>query len=66
MRSLNVTRKALEDAYDMAEQHVDTDGSPRTVWGMVQGLTREAQKVPYADERTAREKAAGKVMKIAF
>jgi hypothetical protein len=66
MRSLNVTRKALEDAYDTAEQHVDTDGSPRSVWGMVQGLTREAQKVPYADERTAREKAAGKVMKIAF
>jgi hypothetical protein len=65
MRSLNLTRKALEEAYDSAEQHPE-DSSPQTVWGMAQGLTREAQKSPYADQRVKRDRAAGKVMEIVF
>jgi hypothetical protein len=65
MRSLNLTRKALEEAYESTEQHPE-DGSPRTVWGIAQGLTREAQKTPYADQRVKRDRAAGKVLEIAF
>ena len=39
---------------------------PRSVWGFVQGMTRHSQTLPYADARTAMDKAAGKVMEMAF
>lgn len=61
---LQLTRKVLEASYDAVV--VEEDGDPRTVWGMVQGISRYSQSVPFADERTALDRAAGKVMKIAF
>jgi hypothetical protein len=61
-----LTRGVIEQAYDLAEEHTDTDGSPRTVWGLVQGLTRASQVTPYADERVRIDKAANKVLQIAF
>lgn len=62
-RKLGLTRKALDSGYDMAEVS-GQDGDPRSVWGMVQGLTRYSQTVPYADERTTIDRAAGKLVSL--
>jgi hypothetical protein len=61
-------RKTLETAYDHATQEADcqTDVSPRSVWGMVQGVTHMSQDTPYADSRVELDRAAGKILSIAF
>lgn len=58
-------RKKVEEAYLAAEEHSDTDGSPRSVWGFVQGLTRISQLSRYADERTKLDRAAGEILALA-
>jgi hypothetical protein len=64
--SLGITKSALDESYDAVVP--DEDGDPRSAWGMVQGITRRSQLTPYADERTALDRAAGKLMakQIAF
>jgi hypothetical protein len=64
MRALALPRKTLEAGYDATRP--EQDGSPTTVWGMVQGLTRHSQTVPYADTRTAIDTAAGRLMAANF
>lgn len=64
MKSVALTRKQLEAGYEAVKR--DEDGSPNSVWGMVQGLTRSSQETPYADERTTIDKAAGKLMEANF
>lgn len=59
-RSLGLSRKVLDAAYDAVV--VDEDGDPLTVWGFTQGLTRYSQTTPYGDERTRIDKAAGKIL----
>lgn len=60
-----LTRKALEASYDAVV--TEEDGSPRTAWGMAQGVTRYAQTVgQYADERTDLDRAAGKLLSVKF
>lgn len=63
-KRLQLSRKTLEAGYDAVNR--SEDGDPNSVWGIVQGLTRHSQTVPYADQRTAIDRAAGKVMQIAF
>jgi hypothetical protein len=63
-RTLGLSRKLIEASYDAAQP--DSDGDPRTVWGFVQGMTRHSQTIPYADQRTTIDRAAGKVMEFAF
>lgn len=63
-RSLGLTRKALAASYESVVP--DQDGDPRTVWGIAQGITRYSQTVPYADERTTLDRAAGKVLAMSF
>jgi len=60
------SRKVLEQSYAVAERHVDIDGSPRSPWGFAQGMTRYSQTLPYADQRSEIDRAAGKVLQIAF
>jgi hypothetical protein len=62
----NLSRKRIEDAYDLAEQRTDWYGSPRSAWGLAGGLTEIARDLPNADERHLLDKAAGKVMEMAF
>lgn len=65
IRTLGLSRKTLNAAYDATvvnEPNLD----PTTVWGVAQGLTRVSQDSPYADERHAADRAAGKVLSIAF
>jgi hypothetical protein len=59
-RSLALSRKVLDAGYDAVVK--EQDGQPNTVWGMVQGLTRHSQTLPYADARTQIDKAAGKLL----
>jgi hypothetical protein len=63
-RQIGLSRKVLESAYNAVIP--EQDGDPRTVWGMVQGLTRHSQTVPYADQRQQMDRASARIMKIAF
>jgi len=57
--------KQLGAAYDLAEQFVDVDGSPRSVWGYVNGLTRLSQQTAYTDDRTFLDRAGAAVLALA-
>lgn len=59
-RSVGLSRKTLETAYDATQE--DKDGDPRTPWGIAQGLTRYSQTVPFADKRTELDRAAGRIL----
>lgn len=65
-RLVGVTQSNLGQAYDLTERNYPADGSPRTAWGMAQGMTRLSQLAPYAEDRVALDRAAGKVLAIAF
>jgi hypothetical protein len=64
-RSLGLGRKLLESAYEVAEQ-TPRYGDPRTVWGMVNGLTEVSQRSGYQDERCKIDRAAAKLMDVVF
>ncbi len=64
MKSVLLSRKILEAGYDAVNR--EQDGDPNTVWGIVQGLTRHSQTLPYADARAAVDTAAGKLMEANF
>jgi hypothetical protein len=64
-RISGITGSALEGALDVAEA-TPRYGDPRSVWGVVQGLTEYSQRTAHADERIALDRAAGRVMQIAF
>lgn len=63
-RDIGLTKKTIEAAYDANVEH--QDGSPNTVWGFVQGLTRHSQTIPYADKRQELDRAGAKILRIAF
>lgn len=60
--------KTLGLAYDRAALDSSSDRTidPRTVWGMVQGITAMSQDTPHTDERVRLDRAAGKVLQMAF
>ncbi len=60
-----LNRKMLGQAYDIADR-TTRYGDPRSVWGMVNGLTELSQDTTHADRRMALDRAAGKVLEIAF
>jgi hypothetical protein len=65
VKSLRLSRVKLNEAYDIVvteEPNVD----PTTAWGVAQGLTRLSQATPYADERVELDRAAGRVLNMAF
>lgn len=64
IRSLGLSRKTAEAGYDAVLPA--QDGSPNTVWGMAQGLTRHSQTLPFADKRTDLDRAAGKLLEFSF
>lgn len=66
IKSIGISRVALNKAYDLTVEHEPTAVNPRSAWGMAQGLTRLAQETPYADERLVADRAAGRVLSIAF
>lgn len=62
-KRLGVSKKVLEASVDAVQP--EEDGDPFTVWGVVNGMTRYSQTIPYADQRTDVDRAAGKVMLLA-
>lgn len=66
MRLPMLSLKRLGVAYDLAVEHEDAHGTPNTAWGMASGITRLSQTLPYADERVAMDRAAGKILEMAF
>jgi hypothetical protein len=65
-RSLPLSRTRLGEAYDVAADHEDWYGPPNTLWGVVAGLTHASQAGGYADDRAATDRAAGKLLAMAF
>lgn len=61
-----LSRKLIGEAYDRAATHEDWYGDPRTAWGMASGLTEIARDNPHVDERVAIDRAASKVLQVAF
>jgi hypothetical protein len=58
-----ITRKTLSAGYDEAEK---TEDNPRSVWGMINGLTRISQDTPFTDLRVDADEAAAKLMAVKF
>lgn len=61
-----LSRKRADEAYSLAEAHADWYGDPRSVWGFTGGVTELARDLPHADERVTLDRAAGRVLQIAF
>lgn len=59
-----LTRKALAAGFEAVVP--EQDGDPRSKWGLAQGLTRFSQTQPYGDERQGLDRAAGKLLQVAF
>jgi hypothetical protein len=61
-------KATLEAAYVAAEREADLrkDVSPRSVWGITQGITAMSQHSTFADRRVELDRAAGKILSIAF
>jgi len=57
-----LSRKNAEKAYDMADAYESVHGNPRSVWGMVQGVTRLSQDTTFGDSRATLDMAAGKIL----
>jgi hypothetical protein len=61
------TREKLEIAFVLANYESDqcrNQFSPRSAWGMVQGLTRLSQTTNFADERVELDRAAGRILAL--
>ena len=54
----------LENAYRTAELHEGWYGNPRSLWGMVSGLTEDSQKNTYADIRNDIDLQASALLKM--
>jgi len=65
IKSLGISRVKLNAAYNATVEQ-DANLDPNSAWGVAQGLTRISQDASYADERVSLDRAAGKVLAIAF
>lgn len=66
LRVPDLSRRVIGEAYDLAVQREDRYGDPRTVWALTGGMTEIARDLPNADDRVKLDRAAGKVLQIAF
>lgn len=60
LKKMGATKQQAEDAYAACE--VKESASPRSFWGIAQGLTRVSQTDGYQDERLALDKLAAQVL----
>jgi hypothetical protein len=61
---IGLSQKLVGEAIDLAQVRVDDYGDPRTVWAVSNSLTELSQKISYADERVALDRAAGKLLTV--
>lgn len=58
-----LTRTVVDESYDLAAAS-PRYGSPRAIWGMVNGITEASQKTAHADARVKLDRAAGKLLEV--
>lgn len=61
LRKMGATKEDATQAYGLCEDR--ESASPRSFWGMAQGLTRLSQATGYQDERLALDQLAAAVLK---
>lgn len=61
LKKAGFTKQQAADAYDTAEAKVEA--SPRSFWGMAQGITRISQTEGYQDERLQLDQMAAALLK---
>ncbi len=66
LRVPQLSMSRIGEAYRLAEMRTDWYGDPRSAWGLAGALTEMARDLPNASERVALDRAAGRVMSIAF
>ena len=59
-----LAKKSLGAAYDLVDASA-TYGSPRSAWGMANGLTALSQQTAYTDDRMSLDRAAGRLLTVA-
>lgn len=65
LKAKGFTAPVAQKAYDAAEQDTKRKApNPRTVWGLVQGLTQIAHDIKHTDERTDLERKAGALLDV--
>ena len=65
-KQFGLTKSECEAAYTLAERYEDDHGNnPRSAWGYAAGVTRLSQQ-KYADQRDRMDRAAGKILELAF
>ncbi len=66
IKSLGLTRREIEGAYDSAVRwEPAANSSPTSAWGFVHGLTRLSQNEKHADQRNRMDRAGGKILDLA-
>lgn len=63
---IQISEKALGEAYDRATEREDRYGTPNTPWAIVNGLTELSQETPFTDKRDELDRTAGKIMEAVF
>lgn len=63
---LGLSKQQCQDSYVLAVRHAESHGDdPHTAWGYAAGITRLSQS-KFADERDKMDRAAGRVLEMAF
>lgn len=62
LRKLGATLEQATQAYATCEQR--ENASPRSFWGLAQGMTRDSQETSYQDERYALDQLAAKILSV--
>ena len=61
-----LNRSNVGTAIDIAHERTDRYGAPNTLWATVNGITEWSQLTNHADNRLKYDKAAGKLLEMAF
>lgn len=66
MKLPGVTKQLVEASYTKAVEREAWYGNPLSFWGFTGGMTEIARDLPHANERTQIDRAAGKILQMAF
>ncbi len=64
LKLVDLNKKKLEEALDVAESRTERYGNPNTLWATISGLTEASQKLTHMDERVKVDRAAGKLLDV--
>jgi hypothetical protein len=65
-KNIGLSKDECENSYVLADRHCDEHGgNPLSAWGFASGVTRLSQQ-QWADKRDRMDRAAGKIIELAF